>query len=123
MSRVSVADSPWRIVLRLVERFEDALVITWLFEYRDAELVANGRSIEEVLDSTASERAVGELLAQTVAERTGGAFHYTDLYRPTRGALDPTAEEVDAFVKRCADASVELHYTDGRPISVPSVRP
>ena len=111
--------SPWRVVLSLIERFEDALVVTWAFEYRDENLLANGRSIAEVLDSLPSERGVASLLADCMVALEGGTWTYTDFYRPTRGNLDPTDDEVRTFVKRCSDAGVRLHYDDGTEIQAP----
>ena len=105
--------SPWRVVLSLVERFEEALVITWAFEYRDATLLANGRSIAEILEALPSERGVAALLANRMLELEGGAWSSADFYRPTRGNLTPTAEEIRAFLERCEEAGVALTYDDG----------
>jgi hypothetical protein len=104
--------SPWRVVLSLIERFEDALVVTWAFEYRDENLLANGRTMAEVLDGFPSERGVASLLADRMVALDGGTWIDTDFYRPTRGNLDPTDDEVRTFVKRCSDAGVRLHYDD-----------
>ncbi len=104
--------SPWLVVLQLVARFEDALVITWLFEYREVALLANRCPLSDVLDESPSERGVAELLAKRMLELDGGVWSYTDFYRPSRGSLDPTEEEVRAFVSRCAAAGVRLHYDD-----------
>lgn len=109
------------MVLSLIERFEDALVVTWLFEYRDASLLANGCSIAEVLDCLPSERSVASLLADCMVALEGGTWSYTDFYRTTRGNLEPTDEEVRAFVKRCSDVGVRLHYDDGTEITFPDL--
>lgn len=112
--------SPWRVVLSLIERFEDALVLTWAFEYRDENLLANGRSIAEVLEAGfPSERGVASMLADCMVALEGGTWTYTDFYGPTRGNLYPTDDEVRTFVKRCSDAGVRLHYDDGTEIRAP----
>lgn len=107
------------MVLSLIERFEDALVITWAFEYRDASLLANGRSLAEVLDSPPSERGVAALLAERMVALEGGSWTHADFYRPTRGNLEPTNEEIASFMKRCADAGIRLHYDDGTELAAP----
>jgi hypothetical protein len=103
-------------VLGLIKRFEDALVIMWLFEYHDPNLLANGRSLADVLDSFPSERGVAALLADCMLKLEGGDWSYTDFYRPSRGGADPTEEEVRTFVGRCAEAGVRLEYDDGSDV-------
>jgi len=108
------SSSSWQVVLDRIERFEQALAVAWLFEQRDAELLANGESLASILDvEVASERGVADLLATRMRALEGGDWSYTDFYGPSRGALQPAPGEVRALVQRCADAGVRLHYDDG----------
>jgi hypothetical protein len=105
--------SPWRVVLAQVRDPSDALALMWLFETRNTELLANGTSIGEILDAAPSERGVSDLLAEHLTSIDGEPWTYTDFYGPSRGSLQPTMEDVEAFCRRCELADVQLRYDDG----------
>lgn len=109
--------SPWHRVFALIRSFEDGLVVMWLFEYRDKELLANGVDLEEMVEGFPSERPVAQILVDRVNEATLSSFEGRDLYRPLRGSLMPTESEVEEFVARCASVGVWLHYDDGSSAS------
>jgi hypothetical protein len=90
-----------------------------LFEHGDTELLANGASVTELLDCLVpSERAVADLLARRMLELEGGDWSYTHFYGPTRGALEPTGDEIRAFLERCSTAGVRLRYRDGTEVEI-----
>jgi hypothetical protein len=101
-------------VLSLVVEPEQAMVVMWLFEDHEPELLANGQSLGALLEvDCPSERGVADLLARRMLEIEGGGWTYTDFYGATRGPIEPTHDEVRAFVARCASQGVRLHYSDG----------
>jgi hypothetical protein len=85
-----------------------------LWEYRDHELLANGRPISDLFEDgvVPSARGVAGRIADQLHSPDGPRWSYTDFYSPSRGP-DPTREELKAFVARCRDAGVTLHHADG----------
>jgi len=93
---------------------EDALALMVLWEGKEMELLANGRSIGELLDvAFPSERAVAGLLATRMSTVSGGAWSYTAFYSPSRAGPEPSAESLAGLVARCRAAGVRLHYSNG----------
>jgi len=106
--------SPWITVFGLIRDVEDGLALMALFEYRDPELLANGRSLSDVLDGAyPGERGVADAIAQRMRQLEGGDWDYIHFYGPTRDSLRVTDDEVRDFVRRCGAAGVRLHYDDG----------
>jgi hypothetical protein len=110
-------ESPWETVLELLDGEADGLALMKLWEYANEELLANGRSIVELLSvEVPSERPVAALIAERMSRRFpgGSAFTYTHFYGPSRG-IDPSEEEIRQFVERCEARGIRLTYGE-RPV-------
>ena len=111
------ATNPWRRVLQLIERFEDAYALMALHqEATDGDLLANGVSVDELTAPVlASTRAVAEVLAQRFREIDADQSWTYSVFCPWSSGVAATAAEVQAFVSRCREQGIVLEVsTSGR---------
>lgn len=111
------SSNPWRQVLRLISRLEDAHTLMRLFETSNAtrrHLVANGVSLEELTRPTLlSSRALAEVLADRMRELTADPGWTEASLLPWTSGIDVSEDELLTFLNRCREQGI--HVELGEP--------